>query len=133
MAGKSLADKSPGVHPKMTSLLLEFLQSRVNSFVKWDLVRFFHDNPHTRDTVENLARYIGRDTQSIERELAGLVTVRVLMADVESGVTVYRLGDDAATLRLIGEFIEACHDREFRVEAIHHVIRQMQFSPRHDF
>lgn len=133
MVSKSLADDSAHKMSQMSPILLEFLRDKVNSFVKWDLVRFFHDNPHTRDTVENLARYIGRDVKSIERELSDLVKVQVLDGDVESGVTVYRLVDDPTVLQLISKFIEACHDREFRVEAIHHVIRQMHFSPRHDF
>jgi len=41
--------------------LLTFLKGTVNTFVKWDLVRFFHENPHTTDTAENIARYAGRD------------------------------------------------------------------------
>ena len=34
---------------------------------------------------------------------------------------------------IISEFMDACHDREFRVQAIHEVIKGMQFTPRHDF
>ncbi|MDX1991342.1 MAG: hypothetical protein SF029_03075 [bacterium] len=117
----------------MTPALLEFLRQKVNSFVKWDLVRFFHDNPHTKDTAENLARYIGRDVRSIERELNGLVEADVLGCETISGLTIYELADDDVTRQTIEQFIEACHNRDFRVEAIHHVIREMQFSPRHDF
>ncbi|MBC7872304.1 MAG: hypothetical protein H7Y09_15780 [Chitinophagaceae bacterium] len=117
----------------MTPELLAFLHQKVNSFVKWDLVRFFHDNPHTKDTVENLARYIGRDVKTIERELNSLASADVLKREEISGLDIYELGEDKAIRQLIAEFIEACHDRAFRVEAIHHVIKEMQFSPRHDF
>ena len=41
--------------------LLELIHTRINSFIKWDLVRFFHDNPHTADTADSIARYTGRD------------------------------------------------------------------------
>jgi hypothetical protein len=111
----------------------DFLRNKVNSFIKWDLVRFFHDNPHTRDTAENLARYTGRDLKTIERELGGLVTVQVLRMDEMGGAKVFRLSDDPQIRHLINAFMEACQDREFRVKAIHHVIRGMQFTPRHDF
>lgn len=112
----------------------DFLRNKVNSFIKWDLVRFFHDNPHTRDTAERIAEYTGRDRRTIERELEGLVESDVLRAaDLQPGVRVYQLTDDATMRKLIKEFIDACHDRDFRVKAIHHVIRGMQFSPRHDF
>lgn len=111
----------------------DFLRNKVNSFIKWDLVRFFHDNPHTRDTAENLANYTGRDVKTIERELNGLVSVQVLLTDEVGSAKVYRLSDDPEVRRTISAFMEACQDREFRVKAIHHVIHGMQFTPRHDF
>lgn len=117
----------------MDDQLLEFLREKVNSFIKWDLIRFFHDNPHTRDTPENIARYTGRDAKTIEHELRGLVSVGVLRTENISGHDVYALVDDEEIRETIHRFMAACHDRQFRVEAIHHVINEMQFSPRHDF
>lgn len=111
----------------------EFLRTKVNSFIKWDLVRFFHDNPHTKDTAENIARYTGRDVKTIERELAGLVAVNVLKSETVKKVKLYKLTTDKAIRAQISDFMDACHDREFRVQAIHHVIRGMQFNPSHDF
>lgn len=111
----------------------DFLEHKINSFIKWDLVRFFHDNLHTEETADHIARYTGRDVRAITRELNDLVVTSVLSAREISGVMLYRLVDDRGTRDLIHRFVEACHDREFRVKAIHHVIRGMQFSPRHDF
>ena len=53
----------------MDPVLLDFVKTKVNSFVKWDLVRFFHENPHTADTVENIAKYAGRNVAAVEPEL----------------------------------------------------------------
>jgi DNA-binding transcriptional ArsR family regulator len=111
----------------------DFLRKKVNSFIKWDLVRFFHDNPHVADTADNIARYIGRDPRALTHELSGLVEVGVLQAEEVSGVEIYRLTKDQATRDVIAKFVEACHDREFRVKAIYNVIHGMEFSPRHDF
>lgn len=111
----------------------DFLRNQVNSFIKWDLVRFFHHNPHTRDTAENIAQYMGRDARTVERELNELVSVHVLQADVITGTDVYCLSDDSEMRRIINAFMEACQDRDFRVKAISHVIRGMQFTPRQDF
>lgn len=111
----------------------DFLRNKINSFIKWDLVRFFHHNPHTRDTADNLARYTGRDAKIIERELNELAAVDVLKIETVGAIKIYQLSDNAEIRRLIKAFMEACQDREFRVKAIHHVILGMQFSPRHDF
>ncbi|MBI5670033.1 MAG: hypothetical protein HZC41_18720 [Chloroflexi bacterium] len=106
--------------------LLRFLRDKVNSFVKWDLVRFFHDNPHAADTAENIARYTGRDVRTIADELKGLVEAGVLEQNEVSGLTIYSLASDETMRGLIREFVRACDDRQFRVKAIYHVIRGMR-------
>ena len=110
----------------MDPRLLDFLQTKVNSFIKWDLVRFFHDNPHAADTSENIARYIGRDVRTIEDELAGLVKAGVLQHKDVSRVRVYSLVKDQTMRELVSQFVAACNDRQFRVKAIYHVIRGMR-------
>lgn len=121
------------VSAEMNAVWKHFLQTRVNSFIKWDLVRFFHDNPHTADTAENIAQFIGRDVKTVRRELEGLVKADVLAQESWSGQGIYRLSDDDDTRQLIREFVAACHNREFRVKAINYVIHGMGFTPRHDF
>jgi hypothetical protein len=111
----------------------QFLRNKVNSFIKWDLVRFFHDNPHTADTAENIAQVVGRDVTTVRRELDGLAKSGVLRKEAVSSQRIYRLSDEDSTRKIIREFVDACHDREFRVKAINHVIHGMGFTPRHDF
>lgn len=113
--------------------LQAFLQKQVNSFIKWDLIRFFHDNPHAKDTVENIANYTGREPSTIVDDLDDLVSSGVLRVKEINGHRVYALIDDSSTRENINSFMEACEDREFRVQAIHIVIEGMQYSPNHDF
>jgi hypothetical protein len=110
----------------MDPRLLEFIRTKVNSFIKWDLVRFFHDNPHTTDTAEGIARYTGRDVRTIEPELQQLVNAGILQTSPLNDLTVYTLATDTDTRKLINTFILACDDRQFRVKAIYHVIRGMR-------
>jgi hypothetical protein len=107
-------------------LLLDFLRQKVNSFVKWDLVRFFHDNPYAADTADNIARYTGRDVRTIEDELDELVEAGVLNENEVSGIDIYMLASDPEMRGLIQQFVLACDDRLFRVKAIYHVIRGMR-------
>jgi len=126
--------QSPKVmNVEMNATWKKFLRNKVNSFIKWDLVRFFHDNPHTADSAENIAHFVGRDTKVVWHELDGLVKSGVLDKEVASGQTIYRLTQREDMRQLIREFVIACHDREFRVKAINHVIHGMGFTPRHDF
>jgi hypothetical protein len=115
LTGRLMADMDPQ--------LLEFLQTKVNSFVKWDLIRFFHDNPHTTDTAENIARYAGRSVDTIRAELSELARDGVLEENQLDDMTVYSLVPDRATRDLLKQFVEASDDRQFRVKAIYHIIR----------
>lgn len=106
--------------------LLEFLKTKVNSFVKWDMIRFFHENPNTADTVDNIARYAGRGVVVVEPELREMVESGLLTARQLNQMTVYSLTADEEMRHLVSEFITACDDRNFRVKAVYHIIRGMR-------
>ena len=110
----------------MDPLLLDFVRSKVNSFIKWDLVRFFYENPNTTDSAENIARYTGRNAAAVEPELEGLVDSGVMSKRMIDDVTIYSLPTDNQTLGLIEKFIQACEDRHFRVKAVYHIIKSMR-------
>ena len=115
LTGRLMADMDPK--------LLEFLQMKVNSFVKWDLIRFFHDNPHTTDTADNIARYAGRSVEAIRTDLAELAQDGVLEENQLGDMTVYSLASNRQTRELLAQFVKASDDRQFRVKAIYHIIR----------
>jgi hypothetical protein len=108
----------------MDPRLLELIQTRINSFIKWDLVRFFHDNPHTTDTADSIARYTGRDVRTVEPELLQLAENGLLEMENLAGLRVYTLAADPEIRELVARFIRACDDRQFRVKAIYQVIHR---------
>jgi len=110
----------------MDSRLLDFIKKKVNTFIKWDLVRFFHENPNTTDSVENIAKYAGRNTATVQSELEELVESGVMEMQLVEGLPVYSLASDVVIRELIERFILACEDRHFRVKAVYHIIRGMR-------
>lgn len=107
--------------------LLDFVKTKVNSFIKWDLVRFFYENPHTEDTVENIAKYAGRNKEAVKPELNDLVESGIMQKRVLNDETsVYSLATDESMRALVDRFILACEDRHFRVKAVYHIIRGMR-------
>lgn len=118
LVGRVMADMDPE--------LLNFLRTRVNSFVKWDLIRFFGENPYTTDTAENIARYAGRNMETTRAALAELAAQGVLVEQRLGEMTVYSLSNNPEVRRLIQRFLEASNDRQFRVKAIYHIIRGMR-------
>lgn len=110
----------------MDPRLLDFVKTKVNSFIKWDLIRFFYENPNTNDSAENIARYAGRNVSAVEPELEELVGSGVMQKRHLDDLTVYSLAADEEMRKLVDEFILACEDRHFRVKAVYHIIRGMR-------
>jgi hypothetical protein len=106
--------------------LLDFVKTKINSFIKWDLVRFFHENPNTADTVENIAKYAGRNAAAVRPELEDLVESGVMEKREVQGTYIYSLDNADEMRELVNRFIEACEDRHFRVKAVYHIIRGMR-------
>ncbi len=103
-------------------VVMEFVREKVNSFIRWDLVRFFHDNPHTANTADNIARYIGREAEPVQAELVGLASANVLAVKTVSQRSIFSLSTDAAIRDIVHRFAIACDDPQFRVKAIHQVL-----------
>jgi hypothetical protein len=118
VVGRLMDDMDPG--------LVEFLRTKVNSFVKWDLIHFFHEHPDTTDTAEHIAQYARQDVGTMRAELAELAGQQILVQDQMGGLVTYSLSKDPAVRDMIRRLVEASKDRRFRVKAIYHIIRNMQ-------
>ncbi|MDX1522812.1 MAG: hypothetical protein R3264_14390 [Anaerolineae bacterium] len=110
----------------MDPTLLNFVKTKVNSFIKWDLVRFFYENPHTADTVDNIAKYAGRNATAVKPELEDLVESGIMQKQALNDTAIYSLSADDSMRALVDKFILACEDRHFRVKAVYHIIRGMR-------
>lgn len=110
----------------MDPRLLDFVKTKVNSFIKWDLIRFFYENPNTTDSADNIAKYAGRNVAAVEPELEDLVSNGVMEKRHVDDLAIYSLASDDEMRQLVDEFILACEDRHFRVKAVYHIIRGMR-------
>jgi len=107
-----------GVDP----ILLDFVKTSANSFVKWELMRFFDQNPHTANTAENIASYIVRKISVVNPELEDLVKNGILRRGMLDGVPIYSLARDKHIRALVDVFSLALEDRHFRVYAVNQII-----------
>ena len=95
--------------------LLDFVREKIDTFIKWDLVRFFHDNPYSANTAENIAKFAARDPQVVASELDELAASGVLEVSDTGNRRIYRYASDQQTRDLVRDFVSACDDRDFRV------------------
>jgi hypothetical protein len=117
-------DLTARVMKDMDPDLFDFLTTYMDSFIKWDLLRFFHENPHTIDTAENIARYAGRTAADVQIGLQSLAQQGLLDEITMDKMLVYMLKPDPTLRARLEQFIEATKDREFRRKVIYHMVRR---------
>ena len=108
---------------EMDPRVLEFIKQHVTSFTRWDTIRFLHENPNTRDTAENLAKYVGRAAHVIAEEAESMAETGLLQKESRGKHTIYWLTGDADTRKLIASLVEAARDRTFRMKLVYHILR----------
>lgn len=109
-----------GVDPEVAERLLPHL----DSFVKWELLRFLHDNPGVEAAIEDLARYTGRDETEIKPAARALHSAGMLcQSDGETGY-VYSLVKDGETREMIDRLVDGfVADRLVRLAISSHILK----------
>lgn len=130
MEEKTLFESNNGLtgqsENRIDPFLLDFVKTRANSFVKWELMRFFDKNSYTANTAENIAKYLGRKLSTVRLALEDLVDNGILKRELMNSVPVYSLADDENTRALVDRFAVAFENRLFRIEAVRHIIPGMR-------
>lgn len=108
---------------EMDPELWAFLERHVDSFAKVDLLHFFHDHPHSVNTVEAIARATGRNQETLRRELEDLTASGLLERMQMGEVTVYALVASGEVRERLHRFVRASEDHRFRIRLIYYLVR----------
>ncbi len=111
------------VYLEMDPELRAFLEQHVDSFAKVELLHFFHNHPHSVDTVEVIAQATGRDVESLRPELDDLAASGLIQRTRMGEVTVYALAASPTIRERLHRFVEASRDHRFRIRLIYYLVR----------
>ncbi|MGI6208550.1 MAG: hypothetical protein ACOYEW_10090 [Anaerolineae bacterium] len=114
------------VSDELPAEMLSFVLYKVDSFIKWDVLRFLKENPHTADTPVGLALYVGRKPEVVAPRLQEMAEDGLLEVHHVGDMPVYSLTQDPETVDLVNRFLEGCKDRRFRLRVVYHVARCMR-------
>ena len=102
--------------------LLTLLDERLNTLVKWDVMRFFHRNPDAMKTAGEIATALSRDEKSVAAAAVELTETGFLERQGGARARIYMLSGDDATRQEMESFMTACDDAKFRRCAIQYVL-----------
>ncbi len=106
-----------------------FIKNYVDSFVKWEIIQFFHSHQLQIFSVAELARQINRPAKTLKSELHDLSTKGFLAETQEDQEIIYsfepgekQAGDQELGV-LLDQFIEFCKTREGRLRVIYKILK----------
>ena len=118
----------PASHTSTTTIdaanpkLIEFIDTKLDSLAKWDLIQFFYSKPNMVGPAPKIASLTGRDLRKVEQALREMAATGLLEIEERSGIRVYRLSSNREVRMLVHQFLQACDNRQFREAAIYHTV-----------
>lgn len=108
------------INPDAAAMLLP----HVDSFVKWELLRFLHDNPDRAATIEELARYTGRDETELKPATRSLAKAGLFRQIDGGGDYAVALTPDEPLRQMIAHLVQSfMADRLVRLAISAHILR----------
>ena len=86
---------------------MEWLLPHLDSFVKLDLLRFLNESPDASSTVEELARYLGRDETELKPAARALAVAGILRQEDVGERYTFSLVEDEEIRELIGHLAQS--------------------------
>jgi hypothetical protein len=107
----------------------QFIHRYVNSFVKWEIVQYYHDHPDAPFKVDELSHNLNRPADQLRRELEELSTAGLLvkLKTGKQAAYVYSLVSGEAKDQELHETLEQfqalCRTREGRLRVIYKILK----------
>ncbi|MBN2027859.1 MAG: hypothetical protein JW854_13980 [Actinobacteria bacterium] len=104
-----------------------FVDEYVDSFITWDLILFFHENPYTVGSPSSIAMSIGRLGSDIEPFLERMTEKSILSHEFRAGdgaETIYAYKPEPEFEKAVIEFKRALKDRASRLIIVSKVLQK---------
>jgi len=92
--------------PRLTHLIRE----DIDSFVKWDILKFFRAYPDQPDSVKRIAGYSGRELETVEQATEEMAQAGFLIRRHVGDLAVYALSEDREKQELVSLFLSSSED-----------------------
>jgi hypothetical protein len=104
-----------------------FVEEYVDSFITWDLILFFHENPYTVGSPSSIAMSIGRLGSDIEPFLERMTAKGILTHEFRAGdgaETIYAYKPEPDFEKMVIDFKRALKDRASRLIIVSKVLQK---------
>lgn len=99
-----------------------FIRDIANSFVKIELIKFFHRNLSLLGTIEDMAVTIGRDTRAVKKAMPELVSAGILAFEGDRNAPLWRYAPDDDMSKRIDLFVQFYNTAKGRRATVYRVL-----------
>jgi hypothetical protein len=124
----SVMDENIADLMKMDGDIEVFIERYANSFVKWEVVQFYHDHPKKWFKLEALADALNRPIKILKKEMQELHELGFLEQEKDGKSFTYQFApaqtsEGKAMEQTLKRFIAICHDREGRLRVVYKLLK----------
>lgn len=101
---------------------LKIVSLGMNSFTKWDLIKFFYDYPENYFSISELAETLRRAQEQLRRDLAALLEAGICQ-EKSKGSGEYQFTRDAYLRERVEDFFRFCKTEQGRIKAVCQILK----------
>ena len=101
---------------------LDFIQKHVTSYLKWEVLKYYGENPSAVETPRAFARRLGKESRQISEVMKGLSRTGILRNGTDSEG--YALGGDESQRAILQKIVGASrNNNRFRLQLNYHITK----------
>ena len=100
-----------------------FLAKVADSFIKIELIKFFHRNQRLLGTVEDIAAAIGRDNRTTAKAVPHLLSAGVLKTTGRGGPALWSYDPDPQMTQRVDAFLAYYKTESGRMAIVRHLLK----------
>lgn len=104
----------------------DFVDTHLDTFLKWELIRFFYQNDHAADTASQIATQLKRNVRVVRAGLQSLVQTGIVHRVHFEDTEIYTLTEDDDLRRNLTQFMETSEQRQAHLQIMYAIMRRIR-------
>lgn len=104
----------------------DFVDTHLDSFLKWELIRFFHSNDHVADTASQIANQLKRNVQVVQSALQSLAQTGIVHRVHFEDIEIYTLTEDDKLRHILEQFMQTSQERHAYLQIMYAIMRRIR-------
>lgn len=103
---------------------LKIITLGMNSFTKWDLIKFLHEHPDSFFSLQELSESLRRSQEQLQRDLNSLTLAGICQQKTKGiGEFEYQFTRDASLRQQVEDFFRYCKTEQGRIKAVCQILK----------